>query len=121
MRIVKQELSSREKRVKELKRITYLAKRRTTHGVELEAHNIVYWAKKYGIIKKASGCTECGSTETLDYHHDDYEFPLAVRALCRSCHRQWHNKNTALNTNLSLREEFFNVIPRFMFERLRGA
>lgn len=115
---MKPELTSREKRVKVLKRQAYKAKRLETHPAEVEAGNIVYWAKKYGIIKKALYCSECGKTGRLEYHHDDYEFPLAVRALCTSCHKAWHKENYALNTDLPLRPEFLRVVPRFMFARL---
>ncbi len=38
-------------------------------------------------------CDNCGSTENLDRHHQDYSKPLEVRTLCRSCHKKEHYIN----------------------------
>lgn len=37
-------------------------------------------------------CEICGAEKT-DAHHDDYNKPLEVRWLCRSCHKEWHEHN----------------------------
>lgn len=113
---MKPELTSREKRVLQLKREAYKLKRASTHPMELEAGNIVYWAKKYGIIQEAKSCSECGIIGArLEYHHDDYEFPLAVRALCSACHKAWHKENEPLNASLVQINAYKHVIPRWMF------
>lgn len=35
-------------------------------------------------------CEQCGSTEYIHRHHDDYNKPKVVRFLCAACHRQYH-------------------------------
>lgn len=50
-------------------------------------------AVRDGLFEKPQWCTECGGDGRIEAHHDDYRHPLKVRWLCRSCHRQWHEKN----------------------------
>lgn len=68
-------------------------------------------ALRVGLIARGSACEDCGKQDTGDRylrrdlhdphvtrsllvaHHDDYNFPLRVRWLCRSCHGKWHGKN----------------------------
>lgn len=40
-------------------------------------------------------CEICGA-EKADAHHDDYNKPLEVRWLCRSCHMEWHKYNVPI-------------------------
>lgn len=35
-------------------------------------------------------CEDCGETESVEMHHDDYGLPLKVRFLCQPCHRRLH-------------------------------
>lgn len=57
-------------------------------------------AVKTGKIRRASACIKCGGTKLVEAHHDDYAKPLAVRWLCRWCHRTWHRLNgQGLNAN----------------------
>jgi transposase-like protein len=46
-----------------------------------------------GIMVRLDACEECGSRKRVEGHHDDYAKPLAVRWLCRLCHKAWHRKN----------------------------
>ena len=41
----------------------------------------------------AEPCCECGTTESVHAHHDDYAKPLNVRWLCAAHHQQWHRDN----------------------------
>lgn len=71
----------------------------TVHDVE--AHNIVDRAVRRGAIVPLAACEGCGGSgrirrdggRGIEAHHDDYNFPLRVRWLCKSCHRQWHEAN----------------------------
>lgn len=48
-------------------------------------------ALRQGVLSRGA-CEVCGE-ESAHAHHDDYAFPLCVRWLCRSHHRQWHVEN----------------------------
>ncbi len=59
-------------------------------------------------VIQPSACEVCGKTgeETqcngqrrtvIQAHHDDYNFPLHIRWLCRKHHRMWHVENQAPN------------------------
>lgn len=37
-------------------------------------------------------CEICGE-EPAEAHHDDYNFPLKIRWLCKNCHAEWHRNN----------------------------
>jgi uncharacterized protein CbrC (UPF0167 family) len=43
-------------------------------------------------LEKVS-CNSCGTTRSLVYHHVSYEPKEVVEVLCRTCHRQIHNRN----------------------------
>lgn len=46
--------------------------------------SLAYAAMRRGQIQQTP--CECGSTDDLEMHHDDYDKPLEVRFLCRPCH-----------------------------------
>ena len=46
-----------------------------------------------------SNCEICGA-EKAEAHHDDYNYPLRVRWLCRSCHKAWHSKNKPVRVKI---------------------
>lgn len=41
---------------------------------------------------KASRCSSCGSKTDVEMHHRDHGKPLAVKALCRTCHMKGHGQ-----------------------------
>lgn len=75
-----------------------------------QAHSIVSRAVLNGELKKEP-CEKCGSDSHVDAHHDDYDSPLSVNWLCRSCHgkthrsrsvTESHEKNTSVTDSHSL-------------------
>lgn len=47
-------------------------------------------AVEKGTIKKLKHCERCGSTRTIDGHHEYYSNPFNITWLCRSCHLRRH-------------------------------
>lgn len=64
---------------------------RRSHRKRITATNKANYAKRKGLLVKRA-CERCGSTENIDSHHDDYDKPLDVRWLCRSCHKRLHGE-----------------------------
>jgi hypothetical protein len=55
------------------------------------AHMAVWRALRDGDLLKPDKCSECDRGDRrIDAHHEDYERPLAVEWLCRSCHMRRH-------------------------------
>lgn len=42
------------------------------------------------VVPLGPACEDCGATDDLHRHHDDYSRPLDVRTLCRRCHSRAH-------------------------------
>jgi len=46
-----------------------------------------------GLLDRPTACEECGSTgQAIEAAHHNYDEPLRVRWLCRSCHRRWDKR-----------------------------
>ena len=56
----------------------------------------VYWLKKW-IINKPLFCSFCKQNNKVDGHHPEYNEPLKVVWLCKSCHKKLHNKIKSLD------------------------
>lgn len=51
-------------------------------------------------IPLKDACERCGATEDLMRHHPDYNKPLEVLTLCRSCHSKAHSIRKKIKINL---------------------
>ena len=60
------------------------------------ARSAVYAAIKRGDLVRPSYCEECWSESFIEAAHHDYDKPLDVRWLCRSCHRRWDAQESKL-------------------------
>jgi hypothetical protein len=67
------------------------------------AHNILEYAIKKGIVKAKKRCEHCKEIKTfkdgrtgVHAHHPDYNKPLEVIYLCQKCHHAWHKNNKAI-------------------------
>lgn len=60
-----------------------------------------YKSRKYFFDHKSSpypnNCEECKSESKVQAHHHDYNLPMEVAYLCKTCHSTWHRTNTPLN------------------------
>lgn len=68
------------------------------------AHHVVENALRSGALVRPERCEACGQKpETLangknaiQAHHDDYNYPMRVRWLCKPCHFRWHRRHVAI-------------------------
>jgi len=51
------------------------------------ARNMVYKAKRAGILIQNNICELCKAEGPTEFHHTDYSEPLQVQELCSSCHQ----------------------------------
>jgi hypothetical protein len=71
-----------------------------------KAQSLLQDAVARGAVVKPDTCENCGRSERIEGHHNDYALPLEVRWLCRWCHRAWHRKHgEARNADLHARRE----------------
>lgn len=68
----------------------YLVNNKDRHKVRLITNRAI----NAGLLVRDSCCSECGGADKkIEAHHDNYNEPLIVRWLCKSCHWDWHNNN----------------------------
>ena len=61
--------------------------------VRQRANHTVRMAIRNGRLIRPLVCDSCHQRkDTIDAHHEDYDFPLEVEWLCRSCHNKRHMK-----------------------------
>lgn len=75
-------------------------KYRKAHPKQQRARDAVKVAVASGRLVPGS-CEDCGSTNDIQAHHDDYEKPLSVAWLCRTCHNKRHGKCKNMSPTLT--------------------
>lgn len=75
------------------KKIAYNRSWSARHKARRAAMNlcsqIVFQAKRNGLLVAPERCGACQSTGRIEAAHTDYSKPLDVTWLCRPCHRAW--------------------------------
>ena len=73
---------------------TYRARRDyiMRHKEKQFARYKVQYAVSSGKLVKPKHCERCGKQNELDGHHSNYDEPLVVDWLCRTCHATVHSK-----------------------------
>jgi len=62
----------------------------TDEKVKIYARHVVNNRISSGKIVRLTECQKCGSNENIEAHHNDYDNPLNVIWLCKSCHQRFH-------------------------------
>lgn len=68
----------------------YGRRQRTEQPEKYRARTMAGNALRDGRLRKEP-CYFCGATESVEMHHPDYDQPLHVYWLCRTCHRKADN------------------------------
>lgn len=63
---------------------------RKANPEKANAHTLIVWATKTGLIKRNEKCEECEKVCKTEGHHEDYSKPLEVKWLCKLCHSKKH-------------------------------
>ena len=53
---------------------------------KVRARQRAYQARRRGLIRPPLSCERCGFENPLQAHHHDYNEPLSVEWICRTCH-----------------------------------
>lgn len=62
---------------------------RVSDKTEIERKKHYARVTAYRLLPVSQSCERCGDPKT-ERHHDDYDKPLEVRWLCKSCHERHH-------------------------------
>lgn len=57
-----------------------------------QARKLIAGMVQRGELKRPEFCPYCGSTENIQFHHLDYNFPEIVMPMCSECHGREHWK-----------------------------
>ena len=72
-------------------RLDYRKKYYKKHLKKEVANHIVSRAIESGILIRPNKCSKCNCECKPDGHHEDYDKPLEVIWLCKSCHKKHHS------------------------------
>lgn len=64
-----------------------------------QARKIAQKAIDKGELIRPTVCSVCTNEGAIEAHHDDYNHPLDVRWLCKTCHGTWHRNNKPVYIN----------------------
>jgi hypothetical protein len=67
----------------------YKAKREAENPLAVSAQKLVRREVRAGRLQRQP-CERCGSSRTVDGHHDNYLEPFSIRWLCRLHHKERH-------------------------------
>lgn len=72
-----------------------------THEQRVLGWQAQWAAIRMGLLEPACGltCRQCGTTERINYHSDDYNTLEGLVPLCASCHFAIHRSSTLLTSN----------------------
>lgn len=82
----------RRKRCKERDELRRNLAMRSTAALRAAGHAAVGKAVRAGTIVRPECCSSCGEARPVVAHHEDYDKPLDIVWLCRSCHRRRHSE-----------------------------
>jgi len=89
VKTVRRAWAASEKRLRAHENYFAQEKNRNKKRAQTEVLN----AMRRGELVRPNVCKGCDGSERIEAHHDDYNFPLEVRWLCRWCHRAWHREH----------------------------
>jgi len=92
----------------------YVDRFRAKYPEKARAHDAVKNALKRGDLIRPVACQQCGLVAPLHAHHDDYGHPLAVRFVCRACHRALDDARRLLEVSVALIPKRCYLIPQLL-------
>ena len=65
------------------------------YPAKVNARQLVKKAIRHGDLVRPANCECCNVSDVMiEAHHSNYDKPLDVNWLCKSCHCDWHNNKT---------------------------
>jgi hypothetical protein len=83
---------------KNLRNTIYRTNYRLRHPEKYKAEKEIAKARHHGQLNPEP-CFNCGSTNGVEAHHEDYSKPLDIVWLCRECHVGLHNNKITIGVS----------------------